>query len=175
MPLDRPQFRALFDAERDRVHRFLFRLCRNAADADDLLQEAFLMAWRHRTAFDARGSAAGWLMRTAFRTYLNAQRKRARRGALEQGRLNGSRPAAAADLENREALDFVLAKVRAAVDELPEGPREAFLMFRFEGLRVAEIAEISGAPLKTVETRIRRATLLLAERLGALRQHLPTS
>ena len=64
---------------------------------------------------------------------------------------------------------------RAAVDELPEGPREAFLMFRFEGLRVAKIAQISGAPLKTVETRIRRATLLLAERLGALRQHLPTS
>lgn len=171
-----------------RVHRFLTRLSGNAADADDLLQETFLIAWKHRGAFEARGSAAGWVLKTAFRTYLNAQRRRVRRNGMATGAAAGapffSAPASversgrhdeAGAVERRDALSFVLSRVKAAVAELPDGPREAFIMYRMEGLSVAEIAGIVDAPLKTVETRIRRAAQLLAERLGALRQHLPTS
>jgi RNA polymerase sigma-70 factor (ECF subfamily) len=180
MPLNRAQFQELFEAERDRVFRFLYRLAGNAADADDLLQDAFLAAWRNRMQFQARGSSAGWLLRTAYRLYLNARRKRVRRDSLGGRReplaassawKNGE---ASHGLEHRDAVGFVLQRVHAAVASLPDDPREAFVMFRFEGLSVAEIAEIVGAPPKTVETRIRRATQLLAEGLSALREHLPT-
>lgn len=192
MPLDPAQFRALFEAERDHVHRFLQRLCGNAADADDLTQEAFLVAWRHRAAFAGRGSVVGWLLKTAYRLYLDAQRRRARRHGLDQRLATGSAagapslaradgaaspaerpPGASDDPERRDARAFVLDRVRAAVAALPDGPREAFVLFRLEGLPVAEIAALTDTPLKTVETRIRRATQLLAERLGALHQHLP--
>ena len=177
------------------MFRFLWRLSGNAADADDLLQEAFLATWRSRDQFEGRGpvaggNAAGWLMRTAFRLYLNARRASVRRtdrtGRMESlipdvhdaravdSNGSASHNGSALLLETKDALSFLLPRVEAALAALPDGPREAFLMFRFEGLPVREIAEITGCPVKTVETRIRRATQLLAEALRGLRQHLPT-
>ena len=173
MPLDGPQFRQLFESERDRVHRFLSRLAGNGADADDLLQDAFLKAWRHRESFEGRGEAAAWLMKTAFRTYLSEREKRVRRGALASRAPAGGVASNGQPVDERDARRFVLERVRAALDSLPDGPREAFLMFRFESLSVAEIARITSVPPKTVETRIRRATVLLAQRLDALRDLLP--
>ena len=184
MALDRVQFQALFEAERDRAFRFLYRLTGNAADADDLLQEAFLTTWRHRSQFDGRGSAAGWLLRTAFRLYLNWRRKGTRRVRLAGpvASLPDDAPASAAtngsarvSHEEHEARAFLLARVRGALESLPDDARTAFVMFRFEGIPVAEIAEIVDAPKKTVETRIRRATLLLSSSLHGLREHLPTT
>jgi RNA polymerase sigma-70 factor (ECF subfamily) len=174
MPLDRAQFRALFEAERDRVHRLLWRLSGSAADADDLLQESFLAAWRHRDAFDGRGSSAGWLMKTAFRTFLNHRRGEQRR-ASRNGHATPPAPARSADhVERGDALRFARERVEQALAGLPEEARAAFVLFRLEGLRVAEIADLTETSPKTVETRVRRATLLLAERLHALRPHLPT-
>ena len=60
-----------------------------------------------------------------------------------------------------------------AVDGLPDGPREAFVLFRFECMTCAEIAATTDAPVKTVETRLRRATELLAARVGKYRKDLP--
>jgi RNA polymerase sigma-70 factor (ECF subfamily) len=174
--LDHAQFHELFLAQRDRLFRFLFRLCGSAADADDLLQEAFLATWRKRTSFDGRGSAEGWIRRTAFRLWLDARRRRVRRDGLAP-----SAPAPAAGAsdpsgpERRDAVAFLVARVEDAVAALPDGPREAFVMFRFEGMPCAEIADLIGVPVKTVETRVRRATQLLAEALRPHRQHLPTA
>jgi RNA polymerase sigma-70 factor, ECF subfamily len=183
MPLDRDQFHELFLAERDRVFRFLYRLTGNAADADDLLQESFVTTWRHRSQFEGRGSAAGWLLRTAYRLHLNWRRKGTRRVRLA-GRvepLSVDPPARAShggdapsEPESREAKGFLIDRVKAALATLPEDARTAFVMFRFEGMPVAQIAEIADCPVKTVETRIRRATLLLSDALHDLREHLPT-
>lgn len=183
MALDHGQFQCLFESERDRVFRLLYRLTGNAADADDLLQEAFLTAWRNREQFEGRGSAAGWLVRTAFRLYLDWRRKGARRlriaGRVETWTDDASPAAsrngsAAIGAETRDAHGFLLARVQEALASLPEGPREAFVMFRFEGMPVQEIAEITASPPSTVETRIRRATQILAEALRSHRDHLPT-
>jgi RNA polymerase sigma-70 factor (ECF subfamily) len=175
MPLDRAQFRSLFEAERDRVHRFLWRLSGSAADADDLVQESFLSAWRHRDAFDGRGSSAGWLMKTAFRTYLNHRRGEQRRVA-RNGHAAAPASAHGSDqVERRDTLRFARERVEQALADLPEDARAAFVLFRLEGLSVAEIADLTETPPKTVETRIRRATLLLAARLTTLRPHLPTT
>ena len=64
--------------------------------------------------------------------------------------------------------------VHVTVDTLPEGPREAFLLFRFEEMTVAEIATVTDTPRKTVESRLRRATELLAARLRRYRDQLTT-
>jgi RNA polymerase sigma-70 factor, ECF subfamily len=172
MPLDLAQFRALFESERDRVHRFLTRLCGDAHEADDLLQEAFLRVWSHRQSFAGRGPAAAWLMKTSFRVYLTAREKRQRRLKLLPPAPAGPEALAAAPapevpFEEQEHRAWLLARVRASVEALEDGPREAFIMFRLEGMSVAEIAHVTDLPPKTVETRIRRATQLLAERLGA--------
>ena len=172
------EFRQLFERHRDAVHRFLFRLTRNAADADDLLQETFLTAWRKQSQYDGRGSAEGWLRKTAFRLYLNQRTKSRRRQGLADAHALGRDGAVAPGqdaVDDREATAFLLRRIEEALDDLPDEPREAFVLFRFEGLTCAQIAETTQAPVKTVETRLRRATELLAERLRGLRDHLPGS
>ncbi len=178
--LERPEFRALFLEQRDPLFRFLLRLTRNPSDAEDLLQETFLTVWRKRALFEARGSAAGFLRRTAYRLFLNQHERVARRAALAphtNGALHAESAAPAAhggalaEHERAETVGFLVQRVRAALEELPEPARTAFVLFRYEGLSCAEVAEAQGAPLKTVETRITRATELLAEKLKAYRDH----
>jgi RNA polymerase sigma-70 factor (ECF subfamily) len=175
--LERPQFRALFQEQRDPLFRFLLRLTRNAADAEDLLQETFLTVWRKRGLFAERGSAAGFLRRTAYRLFLNHSERARRRGTLapsagpdELPRV-GSAAGGPAEHERGETVAFLVQRVRTALDELPEPTRTAFVLFRYEGLTCAEVAEAQDAPLKTVETRIARATELLAHKLAAYRDH----
>ena len=178
--LTQSDFRELFERERESIFRFLYRLTRNATDADDLLQETFLVIWRKREQFRGSGSVEGWLRRTAFRTYLNAREKNVRRDSLapsqrEPGDVGRSccSPTDAA-LEHRESVEYLVARVREAVDGLPDGAREAFVLFRCEGLSCAQIAEATDVPLKTVETRIARATQLLAIKLRPYRSSVPS-
>lgn len=174
---DRGSLRALFQSERVPLFRFLYRLCGNPSDAEDLLQETFLAVWRKRHQFEGRGAAAGYLRRTAYRLFLNAREKRERRAGLLALADSDPRlaPAASAELERAEAQAFLAARVRQAIDGLPGPMREAFVLFRYEGLTCIEIAEALDAPVKTVESRVRRATLQLAERLRPFEKHLSAS
>lgn len=173
--LDRTAFRQLFHAQRELLFRMLYRLTRDVADAEDLLQETFLAVWRKRASFEGRGAPEGYLRRTAMRQFLNLREARARRAAL--GVPEANEPMLEAPDErvaHDEALSYLVARVHAAVERLPDGAREAFVLFRYEGLTCAEIADATGAPVKTVETRLRRATQLLAERLSPYRDEVPS-
>jgi RNA polymerase sigma factor (sigma-70 family) len=170
---DVADFPTFFHAHRDRLHRFLWRLTGNAADAEDLVQETFLTVWRKRGQFEGRGSAEGWLRRTAFRLFLNQKTKSRRRRALADAaparRPDVVEPSDRALAED-EARAYLLERIAEAVDELPDDPRHAFVLFRYEGLTCAEIADATGAPVKTVETRLRRATELLAQKVRRFRE-----
>jgi RNA polymerase sigma-70 factor (ECF subfamily) len=171
-------FASFFLAHRDALHRFLWRLTGNSADADDLLQETFLVVWRKRDQFQGRGSAEGWLRRTAFRLFLNQRTKSTRRAGLADARnlaRDGAVPPAECSVDDREATAFLVRRIEAAVAELPDEPRVAFVLFRFEGLTCSQIAEATEVPVKTVETRLRRATELLAQKVAKYRDHLPGS
>ena len=174
--LDRSSLRFLFDEQRDSLFRFLYRLTRNASDADDLLQETFLMVWRKRDQFAGRGSAAGYLRTVAFRVFLNARQRSDRRAGLMavSDREAEVVPAADEELERSEALEFLFARANEAIARLSDEMREAFLLFRFEQLTCVEIAEVMNVPVKTIESRVRRATLLLAEKLRAYKDQLPS-
>lgn len=173
---DETEFRSMFDAHHRAVHRMLFRLTRNAADADDLLQETFLAVWRKRAQFEGRGSAEGWIKRAAFRLYLNEREKRVRRtrldGAQPRPAAPRTEPPADGEVARRESLAFLAARVDEALAALPDDPREAFVLFRQEGMTCAEIGALMDVPAKTIETRVRRATELLAERLAPHRHLL---
>lgn len=174
MSLDRPAFHALFQTERDRTFRFLLRLTRNRADAEDLLQESFLTVWRKRDQFEGRGSAGGFLRRTAYHLYLNRRSRDERRAALApRNGTPAAEPPADLRVERREAVQYLVDRVRDALADLPEPAREAFVLFRFEGLTCAEIGDLTETPVKTVETRIQRATRALAARLEPHRDLMP--
>lgn len=162
--LDRDNFRRLFDERREDVFRFLWRLAGNAHDAEDLLQETFARLWRKRAQFRGDGSLDGYLRRIAYRTFLNARpglrRARAPLSLDAEPEDGGESPADAA------ARGDLLREVRAAVDALPDGWREPFVLFRYEGMSQAEVADAMGLTPKAVEMRLRAAVRALAARVG---------
>jgi RNA polymerase sigma-70 factor (ECF subfamily) len=173
--LERAEFRTVFEAERDPLYRFLYRLTRNASDAEDLLQETFLAVWRKRDQFEGRGSLGGYLRRTAWHLYLNSRERSERRKGLAPVRSQEVELATPSDAtaERNEAMGFLVARVQEALASLPDNARECFVLFRYEGLTCPQIADLTGTPLKTVESRVARATHALSEKLRPYRQHLP--
>lgn len=172
--LETAEFRTVFEEERDPLYRFLYRLTRNASDAEDLLQETFLAVWRKRHQYEGRGSIGGYLRRTAWHLYLNARERSERRKGLAP-QVHEVEVAAPADAstERSEAMGFLIARVQEALGSLPENARECFVLFRYEGMTCPQIADLTGTPLKTVESRVARATHALSEKLRPYRQHLP--
>ena len=172
IPGEGEEFRRLFDSHRDAVFRILYRLAGNRHDAEDLLQETFTRLWHKRDQFRGDGSLEGYLRRIAFRTYLNA-RPRLVRGRAPRS-MNEVEPMDPrdnpADRASREDLQrYLLRRVRAVVDELPESWRQPFLLFRFEGLSCREIAGVMSISTKAVELRVSKALKRVAERLKDLR------
>jgi RNA polymerase sigma-70 factor (ECF subfamily) len=170
----RQQFREVFTSTREPVHRFLWRLAGNSHDAEDLLQETFVTLWRKRDQYRGEGAPLAYVRRIAYRTFLNSRsRIAARRPPLA---LDSVADVAAEPEENpvddRDRRSYLRRRVEEALASLPDAAREAFLMFRFEGMRVAEIAEVTETPVKTVESRLKRAHGHLAERLEKYRDQL---
>jgi RNA polymerase sigma factor (sigma-70 family) len=158
---ERCEFRQLFETNADSVFRFLFRLARNRHDAEDLLQETFVRLWRKREQFRGDGSFAGYARRVAFRTYLNARPRLARRSESVPIESCGEPPCTrggpAEQASRADVAGFLLARVRAAIDALPDSLREPIILFRIEGLKVKEIAEMLGITPKAAEHRVARA------------------
>jgi len=170
----RSEFRELFESHREPIYRLLWRLAGNPHDAEDLLQETFVTYWRKRRQFRGEGSLLGYLRKIAFRTFLNSRQKMSAKRPplplLDQPDLTEAGPEQA--LDDEDTRRFLLQRVREALDTLPDGAREAFVLYRYEGMTVREVADTVEAPLKTVESRLRRAKELLTQRLRRYRDHL---
>lgn len=164
---------AVFERERDGLFRFLWRLTGDASDADDLLQDTFLTAWRKPELFRDRENLPAYLRRTAYRLFLNDREKLLRRAALAPPPVEALAESASASVAEQEAREHLRARVRRAIDRLPAGTREVFLLFRFEGLTCAEIARACDLTVDAVEGRIERATKLLAAQLLPHAEDLP--
>jgi RNA polymerase sigma factor (sigma-70 family) len=172
IPDDRDGFRRLYEVHGEAVFRLLYRLTRNAHDAEDLVQDTFTRAWTKRRQFRGDGSVEGYLRKIAYRTYLNARIRlgRARSAAsLFDADLphHDDNPSAMAErsLDRRHLLD----RVRAAVDVLPASWREPFVLFRYEGLTCAEVGEMLGISTKAAEIRVARALHSIGASLDGLR------
>ncbi|MEN8148529.1 MAG: RNA polymerase sigma factor [Planctomycetota bacterium] len=165
---DRAKFREAFAGHREPIYRFLWRLAGNPHDAEDLLQETFVTFWRKRDQFRGDGSLGGYLRRIAYRTFLNSRSRIAAKNpplSLDHAPVEPAAEGGEDDVADRDEQTFLLDRVREALATLPDAAREAFVLFRFEGLTVAQVSETMAAPNKTTESRLKRATELLAARL----------
>jgi RNA polymerase sigma-70 factor, ECF subfamily len=160
----------------DAVYRFALRLTAgNAAEADDVTQETFLRAYRHWHTFRRGSSARAWLFTIARNAFLRRRERQARRPELLESEIESdTRASPAADfLHDAAALDpeqsffasFVDDEVIRAVEQLPPEFREVVVLSDVEGLSYAEIAEVIGAPLGTVKSRLYRGRRLLQRTL----------
>jgi RNA polymerase sigma-70 factor (ECF subfamily) len=152
------------------------RMTRNPADAEDLVQETYLKAYRAYGSFQAGTNLKAWLYRILTNTFINSYRAKKRRPDetdLEEvedlylyRRLGGLEAATAGRSAEDELLDwFTEAEVKEAVESLPEQFRLAVLLADIEGFSYKEIAEILDIPIGTVMSRLHRGRRGLQKRL----------
>lgn len=137
--------------------------------AEDVAQEAFLRAWRHAAAYDARrGTVLTWLLAITRNVALDTLRMRRavplapeafHAFALEAGGPDGS-PA------TRAEANAEVARLRAALETLSEGQRRALVLAALGGRTAREVSEAEGIPLGTAKTRIRSGLLKLRSSLA---------
>jgi RNA polymerase sigma-70 factor, ECF subfamily len=152
------------------------RMTRNPADAEDLVQETFLKAFRAFGSFKEGTNLKAWLYRILTNTYINTYRAKQRRPDQTEldevedlflyRRLGGLEAVAAGRSAEDEALDlFTDDDVKAALESLPEIFRMPVLLADVEGFAYKEIAEIMDVPIGTVMSRLHRGRKALQKSL----------
>jgi RNA polymerase sigma-70 factor (ECF subfamily) len=159
------------------------RMTRNPEDAEDLLQETLLRAYRGYRTFKAGTNLRAWLYRILTNTFINRYRQQARQPAeVELGELEdlylyrrlGQGSGASRSAED-EALDrFVDEDVKAAVEALPEVFRIPVLLADVEGFSYKEIARIMDTPIGTVMSRLHRGRKALEKALWDINERRGT-
>ncbi len=151
-----PAFEALVAEHLPRMRRRAARMCRRDADADDVVQDALLRAFRGRDGLRSAERARGWLLTIVSSTFIDSVRRRRARPLEVELACEPAAPDVDADGEQPWAK-VSLDDVRAAVTNLPDDVRDTYRMFALEGLDYTSIAAAQGIPRATVGTRIHRA------------------
>jgi len=152
------------------------RMTRNPADAEDLVQETYLKAYRAFGSFKEGTNLKAWLYRILTNTFINSYRARKRRPEQTElddvedlylyRRLGGLEAVSAGRSAEEEVLEhFTEGEVKAAVESLPEQFRMAVLLADVEGFSYKEIADILDIPIGTVMSRLHRGRKALQKAL----------
>ena len=158
------------------LYNAALRMTRNPSDAEDLVQETYLKAYRGFGGFQEGTNLKAWLYRILTNTFINNYRSKKRRPEetelddLENlylyRRLSGSQGATAGRSAEDEVLDRITeSEVKEAIEALPEQFRMAVLLSDVEGFSYKEIAEILDIPIGTVMSRLHRGRRALQKRL----------
>lgn len=173
---DKRAFGLLVEKYQRKLTRLLSRYIRDAAEVEDVAQEAFIKAYRALPAFRGDSAFYTWLYRIGINTAKNHLAATGRRAPTSTE----------LEVEDAEALDDgeqlrdintpeslllskeIAATVNGAMDELPEDLRMAIQLREMEGMSYEDIAKIMDCPIGTVRSRIYRAREAIAEKLKPL-------
>jgi len=143
------------------------RILGDPADAEDLTQDVFTLAWKNAARYDpARGAVAAWLLvttRTRAIDRIRARRSRPQAGSDDDGRKLAAIPDGAPSVDVIVATSQDAARVRQALAELPSDQRDVLELAYFQGLSHSDIAQRTGIALGTIKTRIRSGVQRLRE------------
>jgi RNA polymerase sigma-70 factor (ECF subfamily) len=173
---DKRAFELLVAKYQRKIFRLVSRLVRDAAEVEDVAQEAFIKAYRALPGFRGESAFYTWLYRIAVNTAKNWLATQGRRAPTST----------AADIEEAETFDDaehlrevdtpdsmlqskqVAEAVNRAVERLPEDLRQSIVLREIEGMSYEEIAEAMDCPIGTVRSRIFRAREAIATELRPL-------
>jgi RNA polymerase sigma-70 factor, ECF subfamily len=162
---DPGSFEVLMRRYNRRVFRAARAVLRDEAEAEDVVQDAWVRAYTHLRQFAGRASFATWLTRIAIHEALARKRYRARHTALDEHA--SALPARTRPPEQELGARQVASALEAAIDALPAHYRTAFVLRDLEGLSTVETAACLDVPQATVKTRLHRARGLLRSQLDA--------
>ncbi len=176
-PPDDPELKERFEREvlplLPNLYSAALRMTRNPSDAEDLVQETYLRAYRGFAGFEEGTNLRAWMYRILTNTFINSYRKKQREPVtvseddLEDWYLydrlgaSGVEPSAEAEVIQRMPDE----DVQRALEALPEGFRLAVLLADIEGFSYKEIAEILEIPIGTVMSRLHRGRRALEKAL----------
>jgi RNA polymerase sigma-70 factor (ECF subfamily) len=167
-------FELLMRRHNERVYRAARAIVRDEREAEDVMQQAYVNAYTHLAQFNGNAQFSTWLTRIAVNEALSRVRRQDRFEPFEDESSNVTPFIAHDPAENPERQTFVRELrqlLEWAIDELPDGMREVFMLRDVEGLSTSEVAQCLGVSEDVVKTRLSRgrATLrrLLLDRAGA--------
>jgi RNA polymerase sigma-70 factor (ECF subfamily) len=169
---EKPSFEALALPELELVYRVARRLCGRDDEAEDLVQETYLKAYKSYARFELREyGIRPWLLRILNNTYLNRRTREARApSATDQQVLEEQQPgrllAAADDFLPQLDYEQLDGEVKAAIDGLASDFRTVLLLWATQELSYQEIAETLEIPIGTVMSRLHRARRQLRTQLS---------
>jgi RNA polymerase sigma-70 factor (ECF subfamily) len=150
----------LFELYHDRIYRYVLRLVKNPAEAEDLTQDTFLRAYRGRESLRDPQAVRGWLYRIATHVCLDRLRQRKPQVSIDTGegadRVNVAVSKSPSVLEITERKE-TSACVQRCLDFLPDSYRAVILLHEAHSLTAAEIADLLGVTVMTVKIRLHRA------------------
>jgi RNA polymerase sigma-70 factor, ECF subfamily len=158
------------------VYRYAMRLTRgNSHEAEDIVQDVFLRAYRSWDTFQPGTNCRAWLFTICRNRFLRKKERRDRRPEVVASQIDADVEALAvtavfseietADPETDFFSSFIDEEVMRAVDELPEPFRETLILSDIDGLGYRELSEVLEVPIGTVKSRLYRGRRLLQQAL----------
>ena len=155
----------------DDVYRFALSLTRDPADADDVVQETFLRAYRSWHTFQPGSDARRWLFTITRNVFLRSRERERRHVELEDGDLEALSSFVATTDQARDGSDQILSRIdlapalRRALNELDEPFKSAVVLVDLEDQSYEAASEILGVPIGTVRSRLFRGRRILQDKL----------
>jgi RNA polymerase sigma-70 factor (ECF subfamily) len=161
---DKRAFKMLYVRHHVRVFRFGMRLAGNESIAEEVVNEVFLEAWRHAHDFKGRSQVATWLLSIArFKTLTECRRR-------SEAQLDEVAAAVIADTSDSPSI--LMEKVQRSdilqkcLAKLSPIHREVINLIYYQGQKIEEVAQFTGAPISTIKTRMHYARSRMAELLA---------
>lgn len=144
------------------IYKVALRMLGSQADAQDVVQETFVRAWRALPRFRHDSAVRTWLYRIVTRQALDKIASRRTTGTLDRLETDAG-PDPAQTAEHQEQLRAV----RQAIADLPPEQRAALVLREFAGLSYREVAQVLGASVPAIKTRIHRARLTVIQQTSS--------
>lgn len=170
---DSDAFASLFHSHKARIYSVCLRMTNNAAEAEDLTQDAFLQVFRKLATFRGDSALSTWLYRIAVNTVLMHFRKKVLRQISLDEPYNQDAKVVRREYGSRDdrltgSVDRIA--LARAIKELPDGYRTIFLLHEVEGYEHQEIAELLDCSVGNSKSQLHKAKLRIRELLGRARE-----
>lgn len=160
---DTEALQALYDLYAKLVYSLVYRILGSQEDAEDLVQEVFMLVWEKASVFDRKkGNVYGWLVTLSRNRAIDRTRsEKSKRNKKQKFREENKAVDFAMTMASDTPFDLAMMSQRAellqeAMQKIPDEQREVIMMAYFGGLSQSEIAEHADLPLGTVKTRMRQ-------------------